>query len=125
MVGYSTLKEDPGLGRKDNITNGSLGSLCSKGGRGEPDGQESMASLDRTVSPPREAAAEDLYTWMAKQQEFTESKREKVKQPQSPITKAKPPVCNCKIMIKLNVSPLGSTQFVDFVLFFYVFVFFN
>ncbi|CAH1406051.1 unnamed protein product [Nezara viridula] len=91
-IGYSTLKEDPVLGRKDNITNGSLGSLCSKGGRGEPDGQESMASLDRTVSPPREAAAEDLYTWMAKQQEFTESKREKVKQPQSPITKAKPPV---------------------------------
>ncbi|CAB0018125.1 unnamed protein product [Nesidiocoris tenuis] len=45
-----------------------------------PDAEDvSLHSLERNTSPQREAS-EDLYTWMAKQQEFTESKKEKVEE---------------------------------------------
>ncbi|KAF6208736.1 hypothetical protein GE061_014475, partial [Apolygus lucorum] len=78
-IGYSTLKEDQ---TRSFVMNESNPSIYS-GGRGEPDGQEnpqvSLHSLERTASPPREAS-EDLYTWMAKQQEFTEAKKEKVEE---------------------------------------------
>lgn len=54
-------------------TNGSNPSVCSGAGQEESPPHPSLPSL----SPPRDTN-EDLYTWMAKQQEFTESKREKV-----------------------------------------------
>ncbi|XP_014242068.1 uncharacterized protein KIAA1109 isoform X2 [Cimex lectularius] len=83
ILGYSTLKKDQ---TRSLVTNGSNPSLCS-GGRGEPDGQEtSIPSLDRTLSPPRDTDNDDLYTWMAKQQEFTEAKKEKEKVLPPPIT---------------------------------------
>ncbi|BES96456.1 Fragile site-associated protein C-terminus [Nesidiocoris tenuis] len=86
-IGYSTLKEDQ---TRSFVMNGSNLSICSGGARGEPDGQEnpqvSLHSLERNTSPQREAS-EDLYTWMAKQQEFTESKKEKVVAPSNQIAK--------------------------------------
>ncbi|KAK9502019.1 hypothetical protein O3M35_012630 [Rhynocoris fuscipes] len=72
-IGYSTLKEDQ---TRSMATNGSNPSVCSGGvgvGHEESPPHPSLPSL----SPPRDTN-EDLYTWMAKQQEFTESKREKV-----------------------------------------------
>lgn len=89
-------------------------SICS-GGRGEPDGQEnpqlSSHSLERTSSPPRDAN-EDLYTWMAKQQEFTEAKKEKVAPP--PLAQDRVLVCNCKEQ-KFSMSiPCVSLPSLDF-----------
>ncbi|XP_075226335.1 transmembrane protein KIAA1109 homolog tweek [Lycorma delicatula] len=89
-IGYSTLKED----HKSHSSHPSLysgGGGAGTGGQGQstagnnaPESQHSMTSLENqnfspsSYVPPTSKEGEDLYTWMAKQQEFVQPKDEKV-----------------------------------------------
>ncbi|XP_054257192.1 bridge-like lipid transfer protein family member 1 [Macrosteles quadrilineatus] len=64
-TGYSALKED----YKSHSSHPSLSGL----NMGAPDSQPSNSSLDQNLSPGVPKDGEDLYTWMAKHQDFVDT----------------------------------------------------
>lgn len=86
LSGYSTLKEDhKSHSSHPSLYSGGIGNVGQGTGNG-PDSQHSITSLEnQNFSPlgscvPSESkeGGEDLYTWMAKQQEFIQPKDDKV-----------------------------------------------
>lgn len=88
ITGYSTLKEDhkshsshPSL-----YSGGAPGAAPAVSGGNAPDSQHSITSLENQnfspggsyVPPVSKEGGEDLYTWMAKQQEFIQPPDDKV-----------------------------------------------
>lgn len=83
LLGYSTLKED----HKSHSSHPSLysgtGVIGTNQNNGAPESQHSIISLEnQNLSPGSYQApakdGEDLYTWMAKQQDFVDATNETV-----------------------------------------------
>lgn len=68
-AGYSALKED----YKSHSSHPSLSGLNMGAAAGVPDSQPSISSLDQNLSPGVPRDGEDLYTWMAKHQDFVDT----------------------------------------------------